>query len=283
MSVVARPSALRMTPASQTRGACARDFEDGVAGDLQAGVDAEDALAERPAGGVRLLEKRSIRHGRESLGRVDASYLFLSFRPRNIREVAEPREVREGAEPMPHVSCPACARVITLQDAELLLLIECARCNTRFRPMTPVEDFPKPLPPTRQAPSRKHEAPPAPAATVSEQEAPTPAPVKKRRRRKKKGFNWKTLAVAVSVSLGVLAIFSVGITVLVKSGVFDRRPTSTPVVQTPLNPPSPSRSPPPPTPPANTPMIPPAPPMPPAQQPPVGPSVDLGGSLGPRR
>ena len=46
MSVVAVPSAMRMTPASQTRGR-AGDFEDGVAGDLQAGIDAEDREAMR--------------------------------------------------------------------------------------------------------------------------------------------------------------------------------------------------------------------------------------------
>ena len=35
-----------MTPASQTCGRPGADFEDGVAGDLQAGIDAEDTRCE---------------------------------------------------------------------------------------------------------------------------------------------------------------------------------------------------------------------------------------------
>ncbi len=58
MSVVARPSALRTTPASQTCGAARPDFDDGVAGHLQAGIDAQDAQA-----GSERRQRRRFVHG----------------------------------------------------------------------------------------------------------------------------------------------------------------------------------------------------------------------------
>jgi hypothetical protein len=165
-----------------------------------------------------------------------------------------------------------------------MLLVECARCETRFYPVMREDGAPpsvpsrntvvvEPLPTVTGPPpaTARDEPTPAPAAAP----IPTsPWPDRPKRRRKKKSFDWAPFAIVGLVVLVTLILGGVGYWILKANGLFE--PSKPPVVaQNPVVVP----------PPMPAPFVPPAPmpqpapgplPAPPMPTPP-GSTVDLGG------
>ena len=122
---------------------------------------------------------------------------------------------------MPQVNCPQCDRCIALEDAELILLIECAGCDARFYPMMPL-DGPLPSHPTRaKKPIMQASTAIQASAAVAEPDAPNldpPAkPKPKKPRKKKRRHNRTALFVGLGVGLVCLLGLTVGIVLLVQN------------------------------------------------------------------
>lgn len=189
---------------------------------------------------------------------------------------------------MPVVSCPGCAREIHLALSELTLLIQCARCNAEFYPIsapgTPQPALPPPPQPVVEAPS---------AAEPESPQPPRPKPRRKKPRRKTSEY---PLVLVLGVSFGLLMFLGASVTavMLIVNGAFEATPTKTPgpekesaaSIPPPLAPPGGPVAPAPPPAPPPGPAAAPAPmPMPPVhvnQPPTTGNPVDLGGTLQPK-
>jgi hypothetical protein len=192
---------------------------------------------------------------------------------------------------MPVVNCPGCGRDIPLEDHELVLRIECARCDTRFYPMIRAAAAPAPATPE-----------PAPVAPT-----PTPEPVlsqpteegfedawrregnrrdrPRRNRRPRKKRN-SLVPLIVGLTLGLVVLLTSG-TVFVLLLTWEKPRSSPTRAETDgmASQPATVPRPPPRVPPQPLPHVPPGEAVPvepvPPQPRPSGPSADLGGNLAP--